>query len=110
MDRMKTIGTLSLDGNASENWRKWKQRWNLYSVASGANNKPEATQCAIFLHTIGQEALDVYNTFTFTEGDENKIDVLVEKLKTIVHGKRILPTRDINSTRARKMADHSTRF
>ena len=81
MEHMKSIGALSLNGNVAENWRKWKQRWDLYAVASGAEKKPEATQCAILLHTIGQDALDVYNTFTFTEEEENKIKPLIKKFE-----------------------------
>ena len=56
MENMKPMGPLNMGGNVAENWRKWKQRWNLYVKASGANEKDEATQCAIFLHTIGDEA------------------------------------------------------
>ena len=50
-------------------------------VASGADKKPEATQCAIFLHTIGQDAIEVYNTFVFTEAQSNKIDHLIQKFE-----------------------------
>ena len=47
--------------------------------ASGVDAKDEETQCAVLLHTIGEEALQVYDTFTFAES-ENKIDPVVEKL------------------------------
>ena len=40
-----------------------------------------ATQCAIFLHTIGEEALDVYDTFTFTETEQDKIEPLIQKFE-----------------------------
>ena len=66
----------------AENWRKWKQRWNLYAKASGASEKDEATQCAIFLHTIGDEALEVYDTFTFTETEQDKIEPLIQKFES----------------------------
>ena len=81
METLKSIGPLSLEGNVCENWRRWIQRWRLYIVASGADKKPEATQCAIFLHTIGQDAIDVYNTFTFTEAETDKIDPLIQKFE-----------------------------
>jgi len=68
-----------MDGNIAENWRKWKQRWTLYAKASGVDAKDEETQCAVFLHTIGDEALEVYDTFTFTESEENKIEPLIGK-------------------------------
>ena len=81
MENLKAIGPLSLEGNVSENWRRWIQRWELYVKASGADKKPEATQCAIFLHTIGQDAIDVYNTFAFTEADTDKINPIIRKFE-----------------------------
>lgn len=81
MEHMKPIGPLRMDGNVAENWRKWKQRWVLYAKASGVDSKDEETQCAVLLHTIGEEALEVYDTFTFTEAEENKIEPLVAKLE-----------------------------
>lgn len=79
MEHVKPIGPLRMDGNIAENWRKWKQRWTLYAKASGVDAKDEETQCAVFLHTIGDEALEVYDTFTFTESEENKIEPLIGK-------------------------------
>ena len=78
---MKPMGPLKMDGNLAENLRKWKQRWSLYAKASGAEEKDEATQCAIFLHTIGEEALEVYDTFTFTETEQDKIELLIQKFE-----------------------------
>ncbi len=73
------MGPLKLDDNTAENWRKWKLRWNLYAKASGVDKQEEETQCAIFLHTIGEEALEVYETFTFTEAQQNKLDSIIAK-------------------------------
>ncbi|CAB4015900.1 Hypothetical predicted protein [Paramuricea clavata] len=41
MEHMKPMGPLKMDGNVAENWRKWRQRWNLYAKASGADGKDE---------------------------------------------------------------------
>ena len=67
MDHLKPLEPLILDENTAERWRKWRQRWDLYSKASGATSKDQDTQCAIFLHMIGEDALEIYDTFTFTE-------------------------------------------
>ena len=79
MEHVKPIGPLRMDGNIAKNWRKWKQRWTLYAKASGVDAKDEGMQCAVFLHTIGDKALEVYDTFTFTESEENKIEPLIGK-------------------------------
>ena len=79
MEHVKPIGPLRMDGNIAKNWRQWKQRWTLYAKASRVDAKDEETQCAVFLHTIGNEVLEVYDTFSFTESEENKIEPLIGK-------------------------------
>ena len=88
MEHVKPIGSLRMEGNIAENWRKWKQRWTLYAKASGADAKDEETQCAVFLHTIGEEALEVYDTFTFTESEEGKIEPLITKFEAYCSPKK----------------------
>ena len=41
MDKLHPPGPLNLQGNLSENWRKWKQRFELFSSASGLSEKDE---------------------------------------------------------------------
>ena len=77
MRHLKPIGPLRLDRSIAGNWPKWKQRWVPYAKASGVDSKDEETQCAFFLHTIGQEVLEVYDTFTFTEAEADKIKPIV---------------------------------
>ena len=80
MDKLQPPGPLALQGNLSENWRKWKQHFQLYSAASGLNEKDEKIQSATLLHVIGEEALEVYNTFSWSaEGDDQKVSKITEK-------------------------------
>lgn len=53
---------LSLTGNLAENWRKWEQRFNLYLTASALVDESETRKIAVLLHSIGEEALDIYNS------------------------------------------------
>ena len=87
-------------GNISDTWKRWKQRWSLYKLASGASTKDEAIQCAIFLHVVGSEGIDIYNTFTFADGETDKITPLMEKFdayctpkKNITYERYIFNTR-----------------
>lgn len=70
MDSLKPPQSLSFDGNIAENWKAWKQRFEVYSIASGASEKSEAVKIAILLHVLGDEAIEKYNTFNLSE--ENK--------------------------------------
>lgn len=69
MDNFPTPSPLDMSGNMSDNWKKFKQRMELYMEATGKVTSPMKTRNAIFLTLVGQEALEVYNTFTFKDGD-----------------------------------------
>ena len=80
MDKLSPPEALNLDGNIAENWRRWKQRFEIFSLASGLSEKDAGIQAAAFLHVAGSEALEVYNTFSWpTADDKNKVDKIMEK-------------------------------
>ena len=64
---------LSFEGNLAENWRRWIQQFRLYLSATGSDKKDEKVQCSILLTVAGEDAVEVFNTFTFTETEEDKI-------------------------------------
>lgn len=72
---------LSFEGNVAENWRRFIQAFKLYIIATEKNKKSEALQCALLLTCAGAEAQEVHNTFTFEEGEVNKIAKLEEKFE-----------------------------
>ena len=70
---------LNLNGNIAENWRRWKQRFDIFSLASGLSEKDAGVQAATFLHVAGPEALEVYNTFSWPNPDDrSKVDKIME--------------------------------
>ena len=81
------LSSLKLDApNLEQSWKFWSQTFDLYMTASGADQKSEVTQLAIFLHLIGDEALQVYNAFTFTSNANRKqFAVVHRKLQTTVN-------------------------
>lgn len=71
---------LSFNGNVSENWKRWKQKLLLYLDATDKADKPDKTKIAILLHLIGDEGLEIFNTFQFAnEEDEKKFAEVVKK-------------------------------
>ena len=67
---------LEIEGDRADNWKIWKQRWENYCIITGLNSQPEDYKCAILLHSIGIEAMRIYNGMKFSEGeDRNKIAV-----------------------------------
>ena len=82
MDNIRPIDSLNLSGNISTNWQSWKQRWQPYTKASGVAAKSEDVQCAIFLYMIGEEALRIFNTFTFADEEKDNLNLIIEKFDT----------------------------
>lgn len=59
----------------SNNWTLFKQRFQNYLIASGNDEKKDKVKIAMLLTSIGDDVLEVYNTFP-----ENK----EETLKSII--------------------------
>ena len=52
------------DSQASAKWKKFKLAWTNYAMATELDKKPEAFQVATLLTVTGEEARDVFSTFT----------------------------------------------
>ena len=69
MDKFPPPPQLDFTGNVADNWKKFKQRFELYIEAGEKTTASDKTKNAILLTVAGAEAIDVFNTFTFTEAD-----------------------------------------
>ncbi len=82
MEKAKGLEPLLFEGNVSENWRKWLQKYYLHLCAHDKTEKSEPTKVAILLTYIGDEGLEVYNNFTYdTQGDELELEKVVGKFQ-----------------------------
>ncbi|GBN94349.1 Uncharacterized protein K02A2.6 [Araneus ventricosus] len=63
MESLASPPPLKLNYNHVESWKLWKQRFQLHMDATSLNAKPESHKIAILLHVIGEENLEIYNTF-----------------------------------------------
>ena len=63
-----------LAGNIAGNWRKFKQEFELYMLAAGYDTKPPKQKIALLLHVARKQAIEVYNTFSFTAEEEGKYE------------------------------------
>ena len=80
MDKLNPPETLNFYGNIANNWRRWKQRFGIFSLASGLSEKDPKIQAATFLHVAGTDALEIFNTFTWeSDDDKSKVDKITEK-------------------------------
>ncbi|XP_064646192.1 uncharacterized protein LOC135499377 [Lineus longissimus] len=58
---LKPPAPLALTGNISANWRRWKQKFTIFLTASRITEEP--IKVALLLHSIGDEGLEVFNSF-----------------------------------------------
>ncbi len=79
MDSFHKPSALSFDGNTSENWRRFKQQFQIYLVASGSEDKDDPIKIAILLNFAGEDAIEVFNTFEFS--DDKKLDKVIEQFE-----------------------------
>jgi len=61
---------LSSNENLADRWKNLKQRFELFKEASDLGSKTEKQQTSTFLHVAGDDALKLYNTFTFATADD----------------------------------------
>lgn len=64
---LSPLSELPKKGNIAENWRQWRQNFEIYLIAAQINQKDDNTMRALFLHTIGQYGRDIYNDITSIE-------------------------------------------
>lgn len=67
------------DANLAEQWKRFKQRFELYAVAIDLKSKSQEQQVAIFLTIIGEDGLELYNSFTLTSAEQKSLDAIKGK-------------------------------
>ena len=79
MEQIPPPSSLILSGNVDMNWKRFKQRFQLYLQAIGGDDKSDSQKIAMLLTVAGSSAIEVYNTFTFTEEEAGKYDIVIKK-------------------------------
>ena len=81
MDNFHKPSALSFDGNTSENWRRFRQQYEIHLTASASEKKDDAVKRAILLNFAGEDAIEVFNTFQFPDCDGKKLDKVLEQFE-----------------------------
>ena len=68
--------------NIEDGWKGWIQKFELFLLASRSENLSDKIKVAMFLSAIGDEGLQIYNTFVFDEEEDRAVySVVKEKFK-----------------------------
>ena len=78
---------------AADSWKKFKRAWLNFSLATELNKKSEPVQVATLLTVVGEEAREVFATFTdwAEEGDDAKITPVLEKFAAYCEPRKSVP-------------------
>ena len=68
---------LKLDGNLAENWRVFKQNYEIFSIATELENKKEQQRIGIFLNLCGPEIIEIFNNLGLSAEDKKKYNAVV---------------------------------
>ena len=77
---------LIVEGNIGDNWKLFKQKWINYSIITNLEAHPRRYAVALFLHTIGDNALKIYNGFTFPNEENITVADIIAKFDTFAVG------------------------
>jgi len=66
---MKTAPLRLDSSNLEAEWTSFVKKFRWFSVAIGADKKPDTTRLAMFLSTIGDDAVKVFEAFTYAESE-----------------------------------------
>ena len=73
----------------------------LYHNATGFDKKPVQVQCSTLLTAAGEEALEIFYTFSVSDEDKVKIDVVIKKFEEYCTPKKnVTYERHVFNTRA----------
>ena len=81
------------DHNAAEKWKKFQLAWNSFCLATELNKKSQPVEESTLLTVIGEEARDVYSTFTdwAEAGDQDKIAPVLRKFTEYCQPRKNIP-------------------
>jgi len=74
--------------NTDEVWRLWRQKFENFMRASGNDQKDDKIQLSMLLSVIGDEALRLYNTWSFAAADQNKLAPVLNRFEEYCRPKK----------------------
>ncbi|XP_063923109.1 uncharacterized protein K02A2.6-like [Zophobas morio] len=72
MEFLKQPQAMKFEGNIPANWKRFRSIFEIYAEATGCYAKGDSVAVATFLHIVGEEAREIFETFEFEEDDERK--------------------------------------
>uniref|UniRef100_A0A2S2NI46 RNA-directed DNA polymerase n=1 Tax=Schizaphis graminum TaxID=13262 RepID=A0A2S2NI46_SCHGA len=87
----KSPKEMDFTGNIEQNWKNWKQRLSFFLLATGKSKDTDEAKIAILITLIGDDGLNVYNTFDpkkINDGDKPVFAKVIEAFDNYCNGKK----------------------
>jgi len=87
LPQVKPPPPLNLADCSAKKWKLWKQTWLNFAIVSKISSQDAEYQKALFLCTVGQGALEIFNAFQFSEGeDPDNVSTIISKFEEYFTG------------------------
>lgn len=67
------------NGDVATLWNKWKQKFLIYFEANNLETEPQSKQIAILLNCIGDDGLEIYNSFQIADKESDTLTSIIQK-------------------------------
>ena len=61
------------------NWKVYKQQWENYSIVAQLEKQTEEYRVALFLYSIGPDAIKIYNSLDLSEANRRKLSEIIKE-------------------------------
>ena len=61
------------------NWKVYKQQWDNYAIVAQLDKQPEDYRVALFLYSIGSNAVKIYNSFDLSDENRRKLSEIMKE-------------------------------
>ena len=68
------------------NWKVYKQQWENYSIVAQLDKQTEEYRVALFLYSVGPDAVKIYNSFDLSDDNRRKLSEIIKQFDNFAIG------------------------
>ena len=88
------------------NWKVYKQQWENYSIVAQLDKQTEEYRVALFLYSVGPDAVKIYNSFDLSDENRRKLSEIIKQFDNLRSVRRTKRTSVTSSTAAIKRKEN----
>lgn len=88
MESLKVPKSFNVNGNICGEWRRFIQNFEIFMKAGEHCDKPDDVKVAILLNCIGEDGVELFNTFPLNEEQRKRYSLVVEEFEKYANPRR----------------------